>query len=81
MLGVAPSEITSRLNENYTLADVDAVCDQILESTVNFSRLPFSGRTKTSVCIAESVSRKVNTSPEYGYEIDDDLLELAGLKR
>ena len=81
MLGVQPSEITSRLNENYTLADVDAVCDQILESTVNFSRLPFSGRAKTSARIAESVTRtNQKISPEYGYEIDDDLLELAGLK-
>lgn len=81
MLGVKPSEITSRLNENYTLADVDAVCDQILDSTVNFSRLPFSGRAKTSARIAESVSKPVRQSPEYGYEIDDSLLELAGLKK
>ena len=81
MLSVQPSEITSRLNENYSLSDVDAVCDQILTSTVNFSRLPFSGRTKTSVRISESVARKANTSPEYGYEIDDSLLELAGLKK
>ena len=81
MLGVKPSEITSRLNENYTLADVDAVCDQILESTVNFGRLPFSGRAITSARIAESMSKPVRTSPEYGYEIDDALLELAGLKK
>ena len=84
MLGVQPSEITSRLNESYTLADVDAVCDQILESTVNFSRLPFGGRTKTSARIAESVSKSAIASsrvdPAYGYEVDDSLLELAGLK-
>ena len=79
MLGVAPSEITSRLNESYTLKDVDAVCDQILDSAVNFSRLPFGGRTKTSARIAESVSRQTKT----GYEEDDlsDLYELAGLKK
>ena len=81
MLGVAPSEITSRLNENYTLKDVDAVCDQILESTVPFGRLPFGGRTKTSARITESVSKTIKRDPEYGYEIDDDLLELAGLKK
>lgn len=85
MLGVQPSEITSRLNENYTLADVDAVCDQILDSTVSFSRLPFGGRTKTSARIAESVSKSAvansRIDPEYGYDIDDSLLELAGLKK
>jgi len=79
MLGVAPSEITSRLNENFTLSDVDAVCDKILDSTVNFSRLPFGGRTKTSARIAESVSRPAKNN----YDDDDlsDLLELAGLKK
>lgn len=85
MLGVQPSEITSRLNENYTLADVDAVCDQILDSTVGFSRLPFGGRTKTSARIAESVSKSAiansRIDPDAGYEIDDSLLELAGLKK
>ena len=76
MLGVRPSEITSRLNESYTLADVDAVCDQILDSTVNFSRLPFGGRSKTSARISESVSRHKS------FDEDDlsDLYELAGLK-
>lgn len=84
MLGVQPSEITSRLNENYTLADVDAVCDQILDSAVGYGRLPFSGRTKTSARMVESVSRtkasSMNADPTLGYEIDDSLLELAGMK-
>jgi hypothetical protein len=85
MLGVKPSEITSRLNESYTLSDVDAVCDQILDTTVNFSRLPFGGRAKTSARIAESVTRPsaaaMSYDPANGYEIDDALLELAGLKK
>ena len=77
MLGVTPSEITSRLNENYSLADVDAVCDKILDSTVGFSRLPFGVGTKTSARISESISRHV-----YDNEDDlSDLYELAGLKR
>lgn len=84
MLGVASSEITSRLNESYTLSDVDAVCDKILNSTVNLGRLPFGGRTKASARISESVSRNTTassfTDPSNGYDIDDSLLELAGLK-
>ena len=84
MLGVASSEITSRLNESYTLSDVDAVCDKILNSTVNLGRLPFGGRTKASARISESVNRNTTassfTDPANGYDIDDSLLELAGLK-
>ena len=78
MLGVKPSEITSRLNESYTLADVDAVCNEILESTAPFGRLPFGGRTKASARITESVSKKTAN-----YDDDDlsSLYELAGLKR
>jgi hypothetical protein len=78
MLGVKPSEITSRLNESYTLADVDAVCNEILESTAPFGRLPFGGRTKAAARITESVSNKTTN-----YDDDDlsSLYELAGLKR
>ena len=80
MLGVKPSEITSRLNESYTLADVDAVCNEILESTAPFGRLPFGGRTKASARITESISK----NPADYDDNDDDLsslYELAGLKR
>lgn len=82
MLGVSPSEITSRLGESYTVADVDAVCDQMLDSTISFSRLPFSGRNKASARITEAMNKPVAkpANPEFGYEVDDDLLELAGLK-
>ena len=84
MLGVAASEITSRLNESYTLTDVDAVCDKIMNSTVNLGRLPFGGRSRASARISESVNRNTSGSsmqdPSNGYDIDDSLLELAGLK-
>lgn len=78
MLGVKPSEITSRLNESYTLADVDAVCNEILESTAPFGRLPFGGRTKVSARITESVSKK---TPDYDDDDLSSLYELAGLKK
>lgn len=83
MLGVRPIDITSRLGESYTLADIDKVCDDFLDSTVNISRLPFSGMSKTRARISESVNKptQVNKGPEYGYDIDDSLLELAGLKK
>jgi len=83
MLGVAPAEITSRLKENYTIDDIDKVCDSLLENTNNFNRLPFGFNQNTKIRIQESASeknRKVNRDPDAGYDIDDSLLELAGLK-
>ena len=80
MLGVDPTEITSKLTEAYTVADVDAICEQLMTSA-SFSRLPFGGITRSKACIKEPTRAKAAPkSPEYGYDIDDSLLELAGLK-
>jgi len=79
MLGVRPTEITSRLNEHYSLDDVDKVCEELLD--INFNTLPFNTGRGAKVNIKESNERKVQASdPDNGYEIDDDLLILAGLK-
>lgn len=80
MLGVRPTDITSRLAENYTLDDIDQVCEDLL----NMGRPAFGlGLGKPKVTIKESVvpTKKANpVDPNNGYEIDDDLLILAGLK-
>lgn len=78
MLGVRSSDIITRLDENYTITDIDTVCDRILtESVGNFKpTLPFaSKKIEIKSSAADSVSALKN-----GYDIDDDLLELAGLK-
>ena len=79
MLGVRPTDITSRLNENYSLDDIDAVCNDLL----NAGRPQFSlGYGKPSMQVNESKqpSGKKIIDPDNGYDIDDDLLILAGLK-
>lgn len=80
MLGVRPTDITSRLNENFTLDDIDKVCDDLL----NIGRPAFGlGLGKPKVTINESKTPAKQTKsvdPNGGYEIDDDLLILAGLK-
>lgn len=80
MLGVRTTDITSRLAENYTLDDIDQVCEGLLD----MGRPAFGlGLGKPKVKITESKeTKKVNKpiDPNNGYEIDDDLLILAGLK-
>ncbi len=83
MLGVTAAEITSRLKENYTIDDIDNVCNDLLNYNNSFNRLPFGFNQNTKIRIqesAESKNRKVNRDPDAGYDIDDSLLELAGLK-
>ena len=78
MLGVRPTDITSRLAESYTLDDIDQVCEDLL----NMGRPTFGlGLGQPKVKINESkVNTKKPADPNNGYEIDDDLLILAGLK-
>ena len=80
MLGVRPADITCRLNEGYTVADIDKVCDELLDVNINMSRLPFKVSGVSTKVMNESRSNNVKTDPDYGYEIDDSLLEMAGLK-
>lgn len=80
MLGVRPTDITSRLAENYTLDDIDQVCENLLD----MGRPAFGlGLGKPKVTINESAAptkKAKPADPNNGYDIDDDLLILAGLK-
>lgn len=80
-LGVAPAEITRRLSENYTLDDIDTICESLMEST-HVSRLPL--RIKEVSINSPLTESKINAGDyndsDGGYAIDDSLLSLAGLK-
>ena len=82
MLGVRPADITSKLNESYTIADVNKICDTILTEGISTARLPYGINGGSRIAINESKTNKVPTrsNPDDGYDIDDSLLELAGLK-
>lgn len=77
MLGVRPTDITSRLAESYTLDDIDQVCEDLLD----MGRPAFGlGLGKPKVKITESKEIK---KTQKGYDTEDDLedlLILAGLK-
>ena len=78
MLGVRPTDITSRLNEGYSMDDIDKVCDDLLEINVNMTKLPFGvDRSRTRVVESKATPK----DPDDGYELDDSLFELAGLDR
>ena len=78
MLGVRPQDITSKLAESYSLDDIDNVCNDLLEeSRPQFGLVGGNPRVRVN----ESVkSENKVIDPDNGYEIDDDLLILAGLK-
>ena len=78
MLGVRPHDITSKLAESYSLDDIDNVCNDLLEeSRPQFGLVGGNPRVRVNESFK---SEKKVIDPDSGYEIDDDLLILAGLK-
>jgi hypothetical protein len=77
MLGVSTRDITSKLHEGYTLEDVDQVCETLLDAGRPAFGLGIGAQGTPKVKLKESVTQKQYAG---GYDIDDDLLELAGLK-
>ena len=76
-LAVRKSDITSRLGESYTLADIDEVCDDLLTESISWSNLPFGGMTRGQGKIQTKES--LNTGNKNDDDLED-LYELAGLK-
>ena len=78
LLGVKPAEILNKLDEQYSFEDVEKACDSILNEGMVRNKLPYEFAKKPVVKFAEP---KAQTAPyKSGYEIDDSLLDLAGLK-
>lgn len=84
-LGVSSNEIKNRLNESYTLDDVDEVCEQLQEYSINVSKLPFQVSKPTSMRARLREDRSSDplkdVDSEYDDSVDDYLLDLAGLRK
>lgn len=84
-LGVTSNEIKNRLNESYTLDDVDKVCEDLEEYSINISKLPFQVDKPTSVRARLREDRSKDPlkdiDSEYDDTVDDYLLDLAGLRK
>jgi len=80
MLGVRPADITCKLNENYTVDDVDNACQAILDGSIKINRIPVSKNAKIRIneSIGTNNTLEQNNSND-SYDVDDSLLELAGL--
>lgn len=84
-LGVSKNEILNKLNESYTLDDVDNVCNDLQEYSLNLGSLPFAFNKSSNakVRIREDHSRDPlrGVDNQYDDEVDDFLLDLAGIER
>lgn len=81
VIGVTPSEIKSRLSENYSFKDIDNVCEKLMTLSINVTKLPVELTTK-SVSMKATSSMKESIKPidrTRDDEIDNQLLRLAGI--
>lgn len=76
MLGVTPNEIKNRLNESYTLDDIDKVCEELQGYNLRVSRLPFNIEKGTQISVRES---KQPFAPKQQVKAEDDCTELETL--
>lgn len=84
MLGVNKNEIKNKLDESYTLDDIDEICDDLQSYALNISKLPFSlTDKKVKVQVTESKKEPLMRHASFDKtvgddDVDDDLLRVAG---
>lgn len=78
VLGITAQEIKNRLTENYTFDDIDAICENLSNYSLQVSNLPFNLRSVKKVNLTESAKIPGSENLENDAdEIDENLLRLA----
>ena len=83
MLGVNPNEIKNKLDESYTLNDVDRACEELQNNQLNINRLPILTRG-SRIKITESKQPSLEDLDKNNFdedEVDVELLNLAKIKK
>ena len=81
MLGVSPNEIKNKLNESYTIADIDDICENLQKYTLNINSLPFNVDKKYKINVKSSVNESLrpNSFENNDDDIDESLLKLSNV--
>ena len=84
MLGISANEIKNKLNESYTIEEVNAICEELQNYSLNINKLPFvtSGKnTGAKIRVTEGNKDPFGLNQGIDDEVDADLINLAGLDR
>lgn len=72
-LGVTPTEIKNKLNENYSFNDIDAVCESLQKYKLTLNSLPFNVSRKEPVKMKIRESKEVIIPTSDNGMFDDDV--------
>lgn len=80
-IGVSSNEIKNKLSESYTFNDIDKICEDLQSYQLSMSKLPFNTSIRENLKIKATSSQNDSLLPAMGIadDVDDDLLQLAGL--
>ncbi len=73
-LGISPESVKSRLNESFTLLDVDNAFENVRNYNLNMSKLPFQVNNVKKVSMKENLQKQALTNPDD--VVDKALMEL-----
>ena len=75
-LRVSPDKIKRKLDENYSFADIDKICESIREDQISISKLPFAGEQNARFKVTQSVEPIMRDS-QHDDNVDESLINLA----
>lgn len=65
MIGVSAQDIKNKLEESYTLSDIDKVCEELQAYDLNMSKLPFNVGRQAKIRVTESKKDNLHhTNPD-----------------
>lgn len=77
MIGVTANEIRSKLNEKFTIEDIDKICEDLQSYKVNISKLPFKLDRNTRVKVVESKNDNLRIDTGIDDDVDESLMRMA----
>lgn len=83
MLGITKNEIKNKLDESYTLDDIDKICKEIQTQALNISKLPYDlrkGKVKVNESKNDRLQEFTSMKKDIGEDdVDESLANLATL--
>ena len=73
-LGISAESVKSRLNESFTLLDVDNAFENLRKYNLNMSKLPFQVNNVKKLSMKENLQQRAITNPDD--VVDKALMEL-----
>lgn len=77
--GLTKEQVTTKLSENFTLGEVDRICEDLSSHSLRVNKLPFELTRNVRVTATPSPNEPILGGKNFDDEVDESLLRLANL--